>query len=105
MQLCRRFGMVGDVNLAVICSLLTPAMLFHEGCMELGELARRSNRRRTRLIPNDGAIYNLGPSRWAVPPFPRTKTCRDYLELVGSDMDVYISSAKRDTQLIDGKIA
>ena len=40
MQLWRRIDMVGEVSLAVICSLLTPGMLFYEGCMELGELAR-----------------------------------------------------------------
>ena len=40
MQLCRRIDMVGEVSLAVICSLLTPGMFFYEGCMELGELAR-----------------------------------------------------------------
>lgn len=51
MQLRRTFAMVGEVVLAVNCCLLRLGMRFVEGCVELGELARQSNPRRTPLTP------------------------------------------------------
>ena len=51
MQLCRTIAMVGEVVLAVKCCLLSLGMLFVEGRVELGELARHLNPRRTWLTP------------------------------------------------------
>ena len=95
MQLCRGIDMVGEASLAVLCSLgvLIAGMFFYEGCMELGELARHLNRRRTWLIPKDGAICNLGPPRG---PFHQNRAVFSS-SFVGSDTRCVHLISKRDT--------